>query len=105
MIEPGALLSEPHVLSRFLHDPDGNMRAALLCWGMAVGALVVLRVPRQVALACLVVASATVGLASVVIDAAPVDASVSALPAAQSPASYRAIPPRSPAQPGKQQFD
>ena len=96
MIEPGAVLGETHVLSRFLHDTDGNLRAAVLCWGIAVGALVVLRVPRQVLLACLVIAGATVGLASALIDAAPVAARASASPPA--PASYRAIPPRGPAQ-------
>jgi hypothetical protein len=102
MIEPATLMGESHLLSRLLHDPDGNVRAALLCWGVAVSALVVLRVPRQVLLACLVVASATVGLASVLIDATPVDARVSASSQAQSPASYRAVPLRGPA-PGEQQ--
>ncbi|HEY1386813.1 MAG TPA: hypothetical protein VGF43_24530 [Dongiaceae bacterium] len=97
MIEPAALMGETHVLSHFLHDPDGNLRAALLCWGIVVGALVVLRVPRQVVFACLVVAGATVGLASVLIDATPVDARVSASPSPQSPASYRMIPLRGPA--------
>jgi hypothetical protein len=97
MIEPSAFLGETSVLSRFLHDADGNVRAALLCWGLAVSALVVLRAPRQVVLACLVIAGATVGLASVVIDAAPVAARVSASPPAQSPPSFRAMPTRGPA--------
>lgn len=102
MIEPAALMGETHLLSRLLHDPDGNVRAALLCWGIAVSALVVLRVPRRVLLACLFVAGATVGLASVLIDATPVDARVSASSPVQSPASYRAIPLRGPA-PARQQ--
>jgi len=104
MIEPGAL-GETYVLSRFLHDPDGNMRAALLCWGIAIGALVVLRVPRQVVLACLVAAFATVGLASVLIEATPVDARATASRPTYSPASYRVIPPRAPAHRGELHSD
>lgn len=52
-----------------LRDADGNVRAALICWGIALSAFVVLRIPREVLLGCLIVAGATVGLAA--IDRAP----------------------------------
>ena len=77
----------PHVetISRILHDTDGNVRGAMICWAVVVSALVILRVPRQVVLACLVVASATVGLAALVIEAAPVNAVASASEPQPSP--------------------
>jgi len=87
----------PHVetISRILHDTDGNVRGAMICWAVVVSALVILRVPRQVVLACLVVASATVGLAALVIEAAPVNAVASASEpqSRPTPTVYRAVPP------------
>jgi hypothetical protein len=81
-VEEGMIVGplSPHVetISRILHDTDGNVRGAMICWAVVVSALIILRVPRQVVLACLLVASATVGLAALVIEAAPVDAVASA---------------------------
>jgi len=91
----GPLFVETQTVSRFLQDADGNLRAALACWGIAISALVILRVPRQVVLACLIVAAATVGLASLIIDIAPVRAGAASARPADSPASYRAMAPRS----------
>jgi hypothetical protein len=93
MIEPGAHLGETQLLSRFLHDADGNLRAALICWGVVIGALVVFRISREVLLACLVVAAATVALASSVIDAGPVVAKAASSRPPESAPSYRAAPP------------
>jgi hypothetical protein len=82
-------------VSRVLHDADGNVRAALLCWGIAVSAFVVLRIPRQILLACLVAATATVGLSLLMADVAPENADSSSSKSLTAPASYRAAPPRS----------
>jgi hypothetical protein len=91
MIEPSALVGDTHLLSRFLHDADGNLRAALICWGVVIGGLIVFRIPRRVMLACLIVATATVALASSVIDAGTVAAkTASSRPPEHSP-SYRPI--------------
>ena len=57
-------------LFSLLRDVDGNVRSALLCWSVAIAALIILRIPRQVVLSCLVVAATTVGLASLVTNAA-----------------------------------
>lgn len=81
-------------MSHLLHDADGNVRGALICWAIAVSALIVFRVPRQVVLACLVVAAATVGLAALVIDAAPVNAVASPSKSYPQPVTYRVPPPR-----------
>jgi len=54
-------------VSSLLRDADGNVRGALICWGVVLGAFIVLRVPRQVLLACLFAATVTVGFAAVVI--------------------------------------
>ena len=97
MIGLGPLFLETQSLSRFLHDTDGNLRGAFICWAIAISALVVLRVPHQVVLTCLVIATATVGLASLIVEAAPVSARATASKPLDPPASYRAIPPRSPA--------
>ena len=54
-----------------LRAGDGNVRAALVCWTMVLGALVILRIPREVLLGCLIAAGATVGLAATVVAVAP----------------------------------
>ena len=87
------LLLDMEPVSSFLRDADGNIRGALICWGMALGAFVVFRIPRQALLACLFVATVTVGFAAVVVEATPVRpiASSSKPPL---PAPYGAVPPR-----------
>ncbi len=61
-----------------LRDGDGNLRAALICWAVVLSAFVILRIPREVLLGCLIVAGATVGLAATVIDLTPERAAASA---------------------------
>lgn len=92
----GPLSASSESLIHLLHDVDGNVRGALMCWAVAVSALVIFRVPRQIVLACLVVAAATVGLAALMIDAAPVSALASASSPQSQPAAYRVVPPRAP---------
>ena len=75
---PTPSLLDPDVTSWVLRDTDGNVRAALICWGLVLGAFVVLRIPREVLLGCLIVAGATVGLAATVVDIAPKPATASA---------------------------
>jgi hypothetical protein len=85
------LLLDMEPVSSFLRDADGNVRGALICWGIALGAFVVLRVPRQALLACLFVATVTVGFAAVVVEATPIPAIAS--PAKPPlPVRYRAVP-------------
>jgi hypothetical protein len=87
------LLLDMEPVSSFLRDADGNIRGALICWGMALGAFVVFRIPRQALLACLFVATVTVGFAAAVVEATPVRAIVS--PAKPPmPVRYRGVPPR-----------
>jgi hypothetical protein len=90
----GPLSPDSETLSHLLQDADGNVRGALICWAIAVSALIVFRAPRQVVLACLVVAAATVGLAALVIDAAPVNALASSSKSQPQPMTYRVPPPR-----------
>jgi hypothetical protein len=95
---PTPSLLEPDVTTWVLRDIDGNVRAALICWGVALSAFVVLRIRREVLLGCLVVAGATVGLAATVVDIAPEPAP--ARPSAQEIVFMRAptvVPPRAPA--------
>jgi hypothetical protein len=93
----GALFLDGQTAGAFLHDGDGSMRVALVCWAIAVSAFVILKVPRQVLLACLLVGTVTVGFAALLADTTPDEATASAAePARQpSPASYRSVPPRS----------
>lgn len=73
---PSILVSD--VAARLLSDADGNARAAAICWGVALSAFVILRIPREVLLGCLIVAGATVGLAATVVDITPGPAAASA---------------------------
>ena len=75
---PTPSLLDPDVTTWLLNDADGNTRAAVICWGIALSAFVVLRIPREVLLGCLIVAGATVGLAATVVDIAPEPATASA---------------------------
>ena len=77
----------PDVTTWLLSDADGNARAAVICWGIALSAFVILRIPREVLLGCLIVAGATVGLAATVVDIAPERATAS--PSAQEVVSAR----------------
>ena len=61
---PSPTLLDPATATWLLRDSDGNLRAALNCWGIVLSAFVVLRTPREVLLSCLIVAGATVGLAA-----------------------------------------
>jgi hypothetical protein len=81
-------------VTTWLSDADGNARAAVICWGVALSAFVVLRIPREVLLGCLIVAGATVGLAATVVDIAPEPATAREIVTARAPS---ALPPRGPA--------
>jgi len=80
MVALNPLLLELDPLNWLLRDADGNVRAAMVCWGLAIGALVTLRPPRQVVLACLFAATVTVDLAALVVEVIPVQAIASAGP-------------------------
>ena len=86
----------PDLVARFLSDADGNARAAVICWGIALSAFVILRIPREVLLGCLIVAGATVGLASSLVDIVPKPATASAREVV-SARTQSAVPPRGPA--------
>ena len=77
----------------WLNDADGNARAAVICWGVALSAFIILRIPREVLLGCLIVAGATVGLATSVVDMRPGPATAS--PSAREVVAVRpqAAPP------------
>lgn len=90
----GPLFLDNEAVHLLLRDADGNMRAALICWGVAVSAFVVLRAPRQVLLACLFAATVTVGFAALLADVATVQATASTVKSSPSPASYRGVPPK-----------
>lgn len=68
---PTPSLLDPDITTWLLSDADGNARAAVICWGVALSAFVILRIPREVLLGCLIVAGATVGLAATVVDITP----------------------------------
>jgi hypothetical protein len=68
---PSPTLLDTENLAWLLRDGDGNLRAALTCWGVVLSAFIILRIPREVLLGCLIVAGATVGLAATVIDLTP----------------------------------
>jgi len=94
---PTPSLLKPDVTSWLLSDIDGNVRSALICWGLALSAFVVLRIPREVLLGCLIVAGATVGLAATVADVAPGPSTTH--PSARDIVLMRApttVPPRAP---------
>lgn len=91
MVAFNVLSLDAGTLGELLRDADGNIRAALACWGIALGAFIVLRVPREVLLACLLAATLTVGFAALVMDAAPRPATASADTPPPSPVHYRAM--------------
>jgi hypothetical protein len=93
----GTLFLDGQTVGAFLHDGDGSMRGALVCWAIAVSAFVILQVPRQVVLACLLAGTVIVGFTVLVADTTPDEATASTFePTPQpSPASYRSVPPRS----------
>jgi hypothetical protein len=74
---PSPTLFDPDTATWLLRDGDGNLRAALICWGMVLSAFVILCAPREVLLNCFIVAGATVGLAATVVDVMPNQASAS----------------------------
>jgi hypothetical protein len=75
---PTPSLLDPSVTTWLLSDTDGNARAAVICWGVALSAFIILRIPREVLLGCLIVAGATVGLAATAVDMGPGPATASA---------------------------
>jgi hypothetical protein len=83
---PTPSLLDPSVTT-WLSDADGNARAAVICWGVALSAFIILRIPREVLLGCLIVAGATVGLAATVADMRPGPATAS--PSAREVVSVR----------------
>lgn len=103
MVGLSLLYFDPGNAGGFLAEADGNVRAALLCWGLVLSAFIMFRVPREVMLGCLVAAAATVGIAAAVIDTAPVQATAaSAKPAPQpSHARYRFVPSATASEPGR----
>ena len=68
---PSPLLADLQATPWVLHVGDENIRAALICWGMVLSALIILRIPREVLLGCLIVATTTVGLAATAVDLVP----------------------------------
>jgi hypothetical protein len=77
---PTPTLLDPETASWLSRDSDGSIRAALICWGIVLSAFVVLRIPREVLLGCLIVAGATVGLAATVVEMKPQPATASPRP-------------------------
>lgn len=71
-------LIETDSLIALVRDADGSVRAALTCWSVAISAFIILRVPREVLLACVIAAMATVGLAATLADLPPDRAAASA---------------------------
>ena len=88
---PGPTLLDVQTTAWLLRDDDGNVRAALICWGIVLSAFIILRIPREVLLGCLIVAGATVGLAATVMDLTPEQATAS--PRASDVAIARAHAP------------
>ena len=74
---PGPTLLDAENVAWLLRDGGGNLRAALTCWGVVLSAFIILRIPREVLLGCLIVAGATVGLAATVVDLTPERAAAS----------------------------
>ncbi len=86
MIGLNPLLLGVDPLNWLLRNADGNVRAALICWGVAIGAFIILRAPREVVLACLFAATVTVGLAALVMENVPAQAVASAIGPSTVPA-------------------
>ena len=96
MVAFSFLFVDPTTVNGLLNDAHGDVRAALICWGIVIGAFIVLRVPRKVLLSCLIVATATVGFAAMMVEIVPVQATASSAPRSQPmPVSHRAGVPRS----------
>lgn len=74
---PSPTLFDADTAAWLLRDSHGNIRAALICWGIVLSAFIILRAPREVLLGCLVVAGATVALAATVVEIAPERATAS----------------------------
>ena len=91
MIGPNPLLGDMEIVTTLLRDADGNVRGAVACWAIALCAFIVLRVPRQVLMACLLAATVTVGLAAIVMEARPTRAVADATREPPSPAMYRGV--------------
>ena len=68
---PSPTLFDVETVAWLLRDGDGDVRAAVVCWSIVLSAFIILRIPREVLLGCLIVAGATVGLAATVVDLAP----------------------------------
>jgi hypothetical protein len=68
---PSLNLVDTDTANWLLRGGDGNVRTALICWTMVLGAFVFLRIPREVLLGCLIAAGATIGLAATVVEVAP----------------------------------
>lgn len=88
---PGLNLVDTDTANWLLRGGDDNVRAALICWTLVLSAFVILRIPREVVLSCLIVAGGTVALAATAVEAAP-----EAYAAPKSP-SVIAAPSRGPA--------
>ena len=99
MIGPNPLLGDMDIVTTLLRDADGNVRGAVTCWAIALCAFIVLRVPRQVLMGCLLAAAVTVGLAAIVIEARPTRAVADATRDPPSSTMYRGVV-RVPAEPG-----
>ena len=96
MVAFSFLFLDPETVNGLLSDAHGEVRAALICWGIVLSAFIVLRVPRKVLLSCLIVATAIVGFAAMIVEIVPVQATASSAPRSQpSPASYRGAVQRS----------
>jgi hypothetical protein len=96
MVAFSFLFLDPESVNGLLGDAHGDVRAAIICWGIVLSAFIVLRVPRKVLLSCLIIATATVGFAAMMVEMVPGQATASSAPRPQPlPASYRAAAPRS----------
>jgi hypothetical protein len=89
---PSLNLVDTDTANWLLRGGDGNVRTALVCWTMVLGAFVILRIPREVILGCLIAAGATVGLAATVVEVAP-KSHAAPLSAAGTPAVRGQIAP------------
>lgn len=71
LLGPDSFAFGAGMISRFFHDADGGIRAALVCWCVAIAAFAIFRVPRRIVLACLIIASVAVGFANMLVEAVP----------------------------------
>lgn len=91
LLAPPSITTAP--LLEFLSDTDGELRSAFLCWAVTLSAFIVLRVPRQVLLASVLIAAITVGFTSGLVEAVAGSGTVSR-EASPSSRMYR-VPPGS----------